>query len=46
MNSSRQILDAIGNLPIEIDASLAPGQWQLFELAVAMVCPDTQDAQL
>lgn len=34
MNTGRQIQDALGNLPIEIDTSPAPGQRQLFELAM------------
>lgn len=34
MNAGRQILDALGNLPIEIDASPVPGQRPLFELAM------------
>ena len=31
---ARQILDAIGDLPTEIDTGSAPGQRQLFELAM------------
>lgn len=47
MNAGKQILDALGNLPIEIDASPAPGQLQLFELAMRHGLPiATQDAQL
>ena len=34
LETARQILDALGKLPIEIDTSLAPGQRQLFELAM------------
>ena len=34
LNAARQILDALGTLPIEIDAGPAPGQRQLFELAM------------
>lgn len=34
LDTARQILDALGNLPIEIDAGPAPGQRQLFELAM------------
>jgi predicted nucleic acid-binding protein len=34
LNSARQILDALGRPPIEIDTSPAPGQRQLFELAM------------
>lgn len=33
LHAARQILDALGTLPIEIDAS-TPGQRQLFELAM------------
>jgi len=34
LDTARQILDALGRLPIEIDTSPAPGQRQLFELAM------------
>jgi predicted nucleic acid-binding protein len=34
LETARQILDALGRLPIEIDTSPAPGQRQLFELAM------------
>jgi len=34
LDSARQILDALSQLPIEIDASPAPGQRQMFELAM------------
>ena len=34
LHAARQILDALGTLPIEIDASPALGQRQLFELAM------------
>ena len=34
LDAARQILDALGTLPIEIDAGPAPGQRQLFELAM------------
>lgn len=34
LETARQILDALGKLPIEIDTSPAPGQRQLFELAM------------
>lgn len=34
LETARQILDALGNLPIEVDASPAPGQRQLFELTI------------
>jgi len=34
LHTARQILDALGQLPIEIDASPAPGQRQIFELAM------------
>lgn len=34
LETARQILDALGNLPIEVDTSPAPGQRQLFELAM------------
>lgn len=34
LDTVRQILDALGNLPIEIDAGPAPGHRQLFELAM------------
>jgi predicted nucleic acid-binding protein len=34
LETARQILDALGKLPIDIDASPAPGQRQLFELAM------------
>lgn len=35
LETARQILDALGKLPIEIDTSPAPGQRQLFELAMS-----------
>lgn len=34
LETARQILDALGKLPIEIDTGPAPGQRQLFELAM------------
>lgn len=34
LDSARQILDALSQLPIEIDASPTPGQRQMFELAM------------
>lgn len=34
LDTARQILDALATLPIEIDAGPAPGQRQLFELAM------------
>jgi predicted nucleic acid-binding protein len=34
LDAARQILDALGLLPIDIDTSPAPGQRQLFELAM------------
>lgn len=34
LDSARQILDALGQLPIDIDTSPAPGQRQMFELAM------------
>lgn len=34
LDSARQILDAMGQLPINIDTSPAPGQRQMFELAM------------
>ena len=34
LDTARQILDALSRLPIEIDTSPAPGQRQLFELAM------------
>ena len=34
LDVAREILDALGTLPIEIDASPGPGQRQLFELAM------------
>lgn len=34
LDVAREILDALGTLPIEIDASRGPGQRQLFELAM------------
>lgn len=34
LNQARQILDVLGQLPIEVDTSAAPGQRQLFELAM------------
>jgi len=34
LDTARQILDALGRLPIEIDTSPAPGKRQLFELAM------------
>ena len=34
LETARQILDTLGRLPIEIDTSPAPGQRQLFELAM------------
>lgn len=34
LDSARQILDALAQLPIAIDASPAPGQRQMFELAM------------
>lgn len=34
LDAARQILDALGTLPIEIDAGPTPGQRQLFELAM------------
>ena len=34
LDTARQILDALGRLPIEIDTSPAPRQRQLFELAM------------
>lgn len=34
LETAREILDTLGTLPIEIDASPGPGQRQLFELAM------------
>src|ERR1035437_125424 len=34
IETARQILDALSGLPIEIDAGPAPGQRQVFELAM------------
>jgi predicted nucleic acid-binding protein len=34
MNQARQVLDVLGQLPIEVDTGAAPGQRQLFELAM------------
>lgn len=34
LEAARQILDTLGALPIEVDARPAPGQRQLFELAM------------
>ena len=34
LEAAREILDALGSLPIEIDAGPSPGQRQLFELAM------------
>jgi predicted nucleic acid-binding protein len=34
LNHARQILDVLGQLPIEVDTGAAPGQRQLFELAM------------
>lgn len=34
LNQARQILDALGQLPIEVDTGAMPGQRQLFELAM------------
>lgn len=33
-DAARQILDTLGSLPIEVDTRTAPGQRQLFELAI------------
>lgn len=34
LEAAREILDALGSLPIEIDVGHSPGQRQLFELAM------------
>jgi predicted nucleic acid-binding protein len=34
LNQARQILDVLGQLPIEVDTGPSPGQRQLFELAM------------
>ena len=34
ITQARQILDTLGQLPIEVDSGLVPGQRQLFELAM------------
>lgn len=34
LGQARQILDVLGELPIEVDVGAAPGQRQLFELAM------------
>lgn len=34
LNQARQMLDVLGQLPIEVDTGAAPGQRQLFELAM------------
>lgn len=34
LHQARQILDVLGELPIEVDTGAAPGQRQLFELAM------------
>ena len=35
-DAARQILDTLGSLPIEVDTRTAPGQRQLFELAIRL----------
>ena len=34
LDAAREVVDAVGTLPIEVDSGVAPGPWQLLDLAM------------